>query len=354
MRKRSGKRRGRRVEGRGPRAKRQEHSAERRDAIGAQPSALSPQPYHVPVLVEPVVSFLLNENARLIVDATLGGGGHTAALLAKGEAELRVIGIDADTEALAAAQTRLQNEAIRCQFVHGNFRSLTHLLGPLGITSVDGLLADLGVSSRQIDRPERGFSYMDDGPLDMRMNPDLPRTSRTATAAEVLATLEESELEHIFREYGEEKFAGRIARAIARRRLQTPFERTHDLRRVVEQVVKGPHQIKSLARIFQALRIVVNAELDALTEFLESALQVLRPGGRLAVISYHSLEDRIVKQFFKAREKGCTCPPEFPVCVCGKKSQLSILTKKPLEAGAAEIAANSRSRSARLRVAEKR
>lgn len=305
--------------------------------------------YHTPVLVEPVLSFLLSENARLIVDATLGGGGHTAALLAKGGAELRVIGIDADGEALAAAQARLQNEASRCEFVHGNFRSLTSLLGALGVKEVDGILADLGVSSRQIDRPERGFSYMEDGPLDMRMNPNLSG----ATAADLLATLEADELKGIFRDYGEEKFAGPIARAIIRQRMQRPLQRTSDLREIVEKIVKGPQRVKSLARIFQALRIAVNEELEALSEFLQNALSLLRPGGRLVVISYHSLEDRIVKQFFKMHEKGCTCPPEFPLCICGKQSQLRILTPKPVAPDAAEIKINPRSRSARLRAAQK-
>ena len=285
----------------------------------------------------------------MIVDATLGDGGHALALLAKGGAGLRVIGLDTDAEALARAQARLQSEIERCRFVHSNFRSLQPALSSLGVTSVDGILADLGVSSRQIDRPEAGFSYLEDGPLDMRMNPNLPRT-----AAGLLATLEQDELKRIFREYGEEKLAAPIARAIVKQRSLSPLQRTGDLRQIIERIVKGPHRIKSLARIFQALRIAINEELEALNEFLPSALALLRPGGRLVVISYHSLEDRIVKQFFKAREKGCVCPPEFPVCVCGKQSQLRILTAKPVTPNPKEIAANSRSRSARLRAAQKR
>ena len=305
--------------------------------------------YHAPVLVEPVLSFLLTENAPVIVDATLGGGGHTAALLAKGGAALRVIGLDADTEALEAARVRLQNVASRCELVQGNFRSLTALLGSLGVSGVDGILADLGVSSRQIDRPERGFSYAEDGPLDMRMNPNLP-----GTAADLLATLEAEALKKIFRDYGEENFSGPIARTIVRQRAQRPLQRTSDLRQIVENIVKGPQRVKSLARIFQALRIAVNDELAALAEFLESALPLLHPGGRLVVISYHSLEDRIVKQFFRRREKGCTCPPEFPICVCGKQAQLRLLTGKPVTPDAEEIKHNPRSRSARLRAAQKR
>jgi 16S rRNA (cytosine1402-N4)-methyltransferase len=315
--------------------------------------------FHAPVLVAPVLQFLLTSETRTIVDATLGDGGHSEALLEKGGAELRVIGIDADSEALAVAQTRLAKFAERFQSLQGNFRSLTSLLGSLGITSVDGVLADLGVSSRQIDQPERGFSYLQDGPLDMRMNPyggspygrspNLPHT-----AAYLLATLEQDELKRIFRDYGEEKLAGPIARAVVKQRAQRPLQRTSDLRQIVEKIVHGPHRVKSLARIFQALRIAVNEELAALQEFLSQALALLRPGGRLAVISYHSLEDRIVKQFFKAQAKGCTCPPEIPVCVCGKESQLSILTAKAIASGSEEIAANSRARSARLRAAQKR
>jgi 16S rRNA (cytosine1402-N4)-methyltransferase len=305
--------------------------------------------FHAPVLVAPVLEFLLTPAVRAIVDATLGDGGHSEALLEKGGAGLRVIGIDADAEALAIAQKRLAKFAERFQPLQGNFRSLASLLGSLGMTSADGVLADLGVSSRQIDQPERGFSYLQDGPLDMRMNPNLPHT-----AADLLATLEQNELKKIFRDYGEEKLAAPIARAIVRRRSQRALLRTSDLRQVVEKIIHGPHRVKSLARIFQALRIAVNEELEALNEFLAQALALLRPGGRLAVISYHSLEDRIVKQFFKAQAKGCTCPPEFPACVCGKQPQLGILTAKPIVPGPQEIAANSRARSARLRAARKR
>lgn len=304
--------------------------------------------FHAPVLVEPVLRLLLTPESKILVDATLGDGGHTAALLAQGGAALRVIGLDADTEALARAQTRLQKYAERFQAVHGNFRSLSLLLKTLDIASVDGILADLGVSSRQIDQPERGFSYLADGPLDMRMNPNLPRT-----AADLLATLEQDELKKIFRAYGEEKLAAPIARAVVKQRSQRPLQRTRDLRQIVEKIVKGPHRIKSLSRIFQALRIAVNAELEALQEFLPIALSLLRPGGRLVIISYHSLEDRIVKQFFKMQEKGCVCPPEFPVCVCGRQSQLRILTAKPMAPDLEEITLNSRARSARLRAAHK-
>jgi 16S rRNA (cytosine1402-N4)-methyltransferase len=307
------------------------------------------EPLHEPVLVKPVVEFLLAPQTRVIIDATLGDGGHSLALLQDGRSQFRLIGIDADPQALAVARARLESYASYCNFVNGNFRDLAKLLEPLGVTSVDGILADLGVSSRQIDFPERGFSYREDGPLDMRMNPNLPHT-----AADLLATLEKDELKRIFREYGEEKLAAPIARAIVQQRSKNPLTRTNDLRRVVEKIVKGSQQVKSLARIFQALRIAVNDELAALQTFLEQALALLRPGGRLAVISYHSLEDRIVKQFFKAQAKGCTCPPEFPVCVCGKNPQLVVLTPKPVAPGPEEVKLNRRARSARLRVAQKR
>ncbi|MGH7594998.1 MAG: 16S rRNA (cytosine(1402)-N(4))-methyltransferase RsmH [bacterium] len=310
--------------------------------------------FHAPVLIAPVLQFLLTPETRTIIDATLGDGGHSLALLEKGEAELRVIGIDADAEALAIAPTRLAKFAKRFQPIQGNFRSLASLLDSLGMTSVDGVLADLGVSSRQIDQPERGFSYLQDGPLDMRMNPYGRSPNLPHTAAHLLATLEQNELKKIFRDYGEEKLAAPIARAIVRQRSQRALLRTGDLRQIIEKIVHGPHRVKSLARIFQALRIAVNEELAALQEFLSQALAILRPGGRLAVISYHSLEDRLVKQFFKAQAKGCTCPPEFPICVCGRQPQLSILTAKPLVPGPEEIAANSRARSARLRAAQKR
>jgi 16S rRNA (cytosine1402-N4)-methyltransferase len=319
--------------------------------------------FHEPVLVEPVLALLLTPEstagvAKVIVDATLGDGGHSIALL-ESRTPLQMIGIDADPQALAVAQARLTKFVERCRIVPGNFRELAQLLRPLGVESVDGILADLGVSSRQIDIPERGFSYLEDGPLDMRMNPDLPQT-----AADLLATLEQDELKQIFRDYGEEKLAAPIARAIVKQRAYRALQRTGDLREVVEKVVsrssfkkdkgKSGHRVKSLARIFQALRIAVNEELEALSEFLAQAFSLLRSGGRLVVISYHSLEDRIVKQFFKAQAKGCTCPPEFPICVCGKQAQLVILTAKPVVPGPEEIKVNRRARSARLRAVQKR
>lgn len=304
--------------------------------------------YHVPVLVREVIAFLLTEKSVTLVDATVGDGGHSLALL-EANPHIRVIGLDVDPQSLAVAQQRLAKFKNRFSFVNGNFRHMTSLLTANGIIAVDGVLADLGMSSRQIDRPERGFSYLDEGPLDLRLNPSLPQT-----AAELMAALEQDELVRLLRDYGEEKQARPIARAIVQQRRRHPIRTTTDLRLIIEGVVRGPHRIKSLARVFQALRIAVNEELQALQEFLQQAFSLLASGGRMALISYHSLEDRIVKEFFRAQALPCTCPPEFPVCVCGKKSQAVILTPKPVTPGPEELAANRRSRSAKLRVLQKR
>lgn len=304
--------------------------------------------YHVPVLVREVIAFLLTEKSVTLVDATVGDGGHSLALL-EANPHIRVIGLDVDPQSLAVAQQRLAKFKNRFLFVNGNFRHMTSLLTANGITSVDGVLADLGMSSRQIDRPERGFSYLDEGPLDLRLNPSLPQT-----AAELMAALEQDELVRLLRDYGEERQARPIARAIVQQRRRHPIRTTTDLRLIIEGVVRGPHRIKSLARVFQALRIAVNEELQALQELLQQAFTLLASGGRMALISYHSLEDRTVKEFFRAQALSCTCPPEFPVCVCGKQSQAVILTPKPVTPGPEELAANRRSRSAKLRVLQKR
>lgn len=304
--------------------------------------------YHVPVLVREVIAFLLTEKSVTLVDATVGDGGHSLALL-EANPHIRVIGLDVDPQSLAVAQQRLAKFKNRFSLVNRNFRHMTSLLTANGIIAVDGVLADLGMSSRQIDRPERGFSYLDEGPLDLRLNPSLPQT-----AAELMAALEQDELVRLLRDYGEEKQARPIARAIVQQRRRHPIRTTTDLRLIIEGVVRGPHRIKSLARVFQALRIAVNEELQALQEFLQQAFSLLASGGRMALISYHSLEDRIVKEFFRAQALPCTCPPEFPVCVCGKKSQAVILTPKPVTPGPEELAANRRSRSAKLRVLQKR
>jgi len=305
--------------------------------------------FHVPVLVREVVAHLLTGPPGMIVDATLGDGGHSLALLESGPPRLQLIGIDVDPQSLAAAQQRLAKFAGRCSLKLGNFRQIAGLLATMGVSSVAGVLADLGISSRQIDLPERGFSYLDEGPLDLRLNPSLPQT-----AAELLAALEQDELVRLLRDYGEERQARAIARAIVQQRRRQTIRTTTDLRLIIEGVVRGPHRIKAIARVFQALRIAVNDELQALREFLTQAFDCLAPGGRLAVISYHSLEDRIVKDFFRSQARSCTCPPELPVCVCGRQSLAVVLTPRPITPTPEEIAANRRSRSAKLRVLQKR
>lgn len=304
--------------------------------------------YHLPVLAREVIAFLLTEKSATLVDATVGDGGHSLALL-EASPHIRVIGLDVDPQSLAVAQQRLAKFKNRFLLVNGNFRHMTSLLTANGINAIDGVLADLGMSSRQIDTPERGFSYLDEGPLDLRLNPSLPQT-----AAELMVALEQDELVRLLRDYGEERQARPIARAIVQRRQRHPIRTTTDLRLIIEGVVRGPHRIKSLARVFQALRIAVNEELQALQEFLQQAFSLLSSAGRMALISYHSLEDRIVKEFYRAQALSCTCPPEFPVCVCGKQSQAVILTSKPITPSAEELASNRRSRSAKLRVLQKR
>lgn len=303
----------------------------------------------MPVLVREVTAHLLAGPTGIIVDATLGDGGHSLALLESGPPRLQLIGIDVDPQALATARQRLAKFAERCSLLSGNFRQIAGLLTAQGVRSVAGVLADLGVSSRQIDLPERGFSYLDEGPLDLRLDPSLPQT-----AAELLAALEQDELVRLLRDYGEERQARAIARAIVQQRRRQTIRTTTDLRSIITGVVRGPHRIKTMARVFQALRIAVNDELQALHEFLPQAFACLAAGGRLAVISYHSLEDRIVKDFFREQARSCTCPPELPVCVCGRQSRAVVLTSRPITPTPAEIAANRRSRSAKLRVLQKR
>ena len=310
---------------------------------------MQPGDFHLPVLAEEVAKLLATETAKVIVDVTLGDGGHALALLERGRADLKIIGIDVDPQSLAVAQRRLETHKLQCSFLNGNFRHVAGLLASLHVSTVEGMLADLGVSSRQIDVPERGFSYLEEGPLDLRLNP-----SSKPSAAELLAALEKDELVRLLRDYGEERQARPIATAIIKYRRKRAIRSTSELRGIISGVVRGPLQIKSVARVFQALRIAVNDELGALREFLPQAFALLSPGGRLAVISYHSLEDRLVKQFFRDAAQGCTCPPEFPICVCGKKSEAQVLTSKAIVPGPEEIQTNRRARSAKLRALQKR
>lgn len=300
--------------------------------------------YHAPVLYKAVVEGLITDPAGLYVDATLGGGGHTAALLDALAPEGRVVGIDQDADALAAAQVRLAAEAERGRFraVRGNFGDLAQIAEAEGIAAVDGLLLDLGVSSFQIDTADRGFSYRAGGALDMRMD-----TRRAASAYEVINTWAEPALRQMLHDYGEEPRARRIARAIVQAR---PVETTGALADVVRSAVPEREEVKTLSRVFQAIRIAVNDELAVLERVLEAATQLVRPGGRLAVISYHSLEDRRVKRFVRyGNFQGEPVRDFYGNLVAPWKE----LTRKPIEAGEQEVELNPRARSARLRIAER-
>lgn len=305
--------------------------------------------YHTPVLCQELVEAIALNAPKLVVDATLGGGGHARAVLEKTGDETILIGIDRDEQALAAAAQNLAGFGARAKTLVGNFRDIAVRLGEIGIDGADAIYADLGVSSHQIDSPERGFSYLRDGLLDMRMD-----QKGKMTAADLLRDLSADELADIFHRYGEERFSRKIARRIEKERHSRPLLRTFELVEIIDASVPGKMHIKSRSRIFQALRIAVNDELAALDDFLNASHQLLTPGGVMAVISYHSLEDRRVKNFFRQKQKGCVCPPELPVCMCGHKSELAIVTRKALHASEDEQRRNSRSRSARLRIARKR
>ncbi len=303
---------------------------------------------HLPVLLTEVVVALRPGRGGLFVDATLGLGGHAEALL-DASPDVRVVGIDRDPEALRLSRERLARFGDRLVTVEGRHEDLAEHLDRLGIARVDGVLADLGVSSMQLDQPERGFSFMKNGPLDMRMGRD------GATAAELVATLPEQELARVFAEYGEEPMARRVARAVVREREAKPIETTGQLRDVVARALgpRRPQQKDPATRVFQALRIATNRELIDLERFLDDAIERLSLGARLSVLAYHSLEDRIVKHVFARHTAGCTCPPSFPVCVCSRRRVLALVTKKPLRPQLSEIRDNPRSRSARMRVLER-
>jgi len=305
---------------------------------------------HKPVLLEECLTALDLRPDGIYLDGTLGRAGHSREI-ARQLTCGRLIAIDRDKAAIDAAGERLKPWLDRVTLVHSNFDRLGEILDELGIAGMDGMLFDLGVSSPQLDDPARGFSYMHDAPLDMRMDASAP-----LTAAEVVNGWSREELRRILFDYGEERYAPAIAGAIVRRREEKPIETTLEL----VDIIKGAMPPAALRekqhpakRSFQAIRIAVNGELDALEPMLTAAADRLNPGGRLAVITFHSLEDRIVKQTFRTLAAGCTCPPEFPVCVCGKKPRLRLVTRKPIVPGETELAENPRARSAKLRVAEK-
>lgn len=307
---------------------------------------------HLPVLFAEVMQSLNLRPGTVFVDGTLGGGGHTEGILQRTAPDGVVIGIDQDADALAAAGARLAAFGERFRPVRANFAEIAEVLHEQNIPQVDGVLLDIGVSSYQLDTPERGFSYMSDGALDMRMD-----RRGGATAADLLAKLSAEELADIIYKYGEEKFSRRIAQSIVAAREAQPITGTLQLAEIVAGAIpakaRRAEKQHPAKRTFQALRIAVNDELGVLERGLAAGFAALKPGGRLAVITFHSLEDRIVKTYFAARCQGCICPPEFPVCVCGRQPEGKLLQRKPITAGEAEIAANPRSRSAKLRVIEK-
>jgi 16S rRNA (cytosine1402-N4)-methyltransferase len=306
---------------------------------------------HVPVLAEEVRGLLRVEPGETVVDATFGAGGHSRLLVDDLGGAGKLIAVDRDpTVRPYFNRVKASARGVQTRFLRGDYAVVLSQLAGNGVRA-DAVLLDLGLSSMQVDRPERGFSYATDAPLDMRMDPSDP-----LTAAEVVQEWDEKELATVFRRYGEERYARQIARGIVARRGETPIERTGQLVDVVRASIPAPARFGEghpAKRVFQALRIVVNHELESLEQGLPAAFEMLRPGGRIAVLSFHSLEDRIVKRFLREKARGCTCPPEFPVCVCGHEPELRIVTPKPLRPSPAEVAQNPRAASARLRSAVK-
>ena len=316
------------------------------------PNALRPSATdHVPVLADEVRRLLDVRPGKTVVDATFGAGGHAALLALDLHGKGRVIVIDRDPTARQYFEGfRRKAGGVQARFLRGEFATVLDQLATNDVRA-DAVLLDLGVSSMQLDRPERGFSYAADAPLDMRMDP-----SADETAADIVNEASERELAEIFRRYGEERYARQIARAIARRRRREPIARTGELVEVIKTAIPTPARFGDghpAKRVFQALRIAVNDELGQLEEALPAAIGLLRPRGRIAVISFHSLEDRIVKRLFRSEARGCQCPPDFPVCTCGRDPVLRVLTSRAVRPDAREVALNPRSQSARLRVAEK-
>lgn len=305
---------------------------------------------HISVLLEESINSLSVKQIGIYVDGTLGGGGHSSRLLTQSSGA-KLIGIDRDTEALAAAKKRLEKFGPRVIYHHGNYCEIKEILKKYEIDGIDGAILDLGVSSYQLDNGERGFSYNHDAKLDMRMD-----RTKGITAYDVVNGYDKFRLARIFSDYGEEKFAMRIAEKIDKFRKTKPVDTTFELAELIKEGIpaakrrEGGHPAK---RVFQAIRIEVNGELEVLKQSVEDFFDCLKPGGRLAIITFHSLEDRIVKNCFNDFCKGCTCPPDFPICVCGNKPKGKLVNKKPIIAGEDELSNNSRSSCAKLRVIEK-
>ena len=307
---------------------------------------------HIPAMLNEVVNYLNCRPGNVYVDGTIGGCGHARAICEKIFPGGRFIGIDQDIDAISNAETVLKDYTSNIHLFHGNFISLPEFLTQLEIDRVDGILLDLGLSLHHIENSGRGFSFRKDEPLDMRMNIQSP-----LTAENLINNLSQAELQKLFKEYGEERRAKQITRKIIKIRRQKKIQTSKQLAQIIVDSIPAQaafkQKIHPATRVFMALRIAVNRELERLETFLEYAVDLLNPGGRLCVLAFHSLEDRIVKQRFKALEKGCTCPPQLPQCVCGQEPQLRILTKKVVRPTAEEIAANPKARSTRLRAAEK-
>ena len=326
--------------------------ADLRTSTPATPGDLAlDAPGHRPVLLHPLIESLQPRPGQVAVDGTLGAGGVTAALLERLLPGGRVIGVDRDGSAVAAARRRFAAYGDAVTVIKGDFAELDTIVEELGIKAVDIAVLDLGVSSLQLDDPERGFSFRLDGPLDMRMDRE-----SGVTAADLVNTLPVDDLGQVIRDYGDERFARPIANAIGRARAHKPITRTEDLRGIVEATVPRrfwPKRIHPATRTFQALRIAVNHELESLERGLQASIHTLRPGGRLGVISFHSLEDTLVKNTLHVAAQNCVCPPQQPHCTCAHRATLLLLNRKAIRPDVAELAANPRSRSARLRVAEK-
>ena len=316
----------------------------------SQPGGELPQFSHKPVLLEEVLDALSLREDGMFLDGTVGGAGHSSAIASKLTTG-KLIALDRDDTAIAVARERLSRFGDRAEVVKSNFVDMAKVCKDKGIEGLDGILLDLGVSSHQLDTPERGFSYMHDAPLDMRMDRTAP-----IDAAYVVNNYDRQDLIRIIRDYGEEKLAVRIADKICRRREERPIERTGELVDIIRSAYPdGGRSIKHhpAMRTFQAIRIEVNGELEIIGRTVKDAVSLLAPGGRLAIITFHSLEDRAVKEAFAELAQGCTCPRDFPICVCGKKPQIRIVSKKPITSTAEELRDNPRAHSAKLRVAEK-
>lgn len=312
------------------------------------PNGRSSEGFHHPVMLGEVIEYLITRSDGVYFDLTCGGGGHLLGLARHLSQDASLIGLDRDPQAIEAARENLKSIKQKIILVNNTFTRLDDVISDAGLTQVDGFLFDLGVSSHQIDTPDRGFSFMADGPLDMRMGVGAARS-----AAEIVNNWSEKELAALFRNYGEEKRAVPAARAIVAARQKERLTTTGQLRRILQPVLSGKHLNASLARIFQAVRIEVNDELGQLETALALTVEHLIPGGRVVVISYHSLEDRLVKRYFATEAKGCICPPKTPMCVCGRKPSLEILTRKVVVPSESEANENPRSTSAKLRAAQK-